>query len=83
MRGQLESLTPILSAMVKLAKSDRIMRKYLRMQVLPPLKDTHTRPEQGNTIRNCLCRLLTSPITQVRDLAADFVFILCKENGKY
>ncbi|KAI4463714.1 synembryn [Holotrichia oblita] len=49
-------------------------------QVLPPLRDIHTRPEQGDTIRNCLCRLLTSPITQVRDLAADFIFVLCKEN---
>ncbi|KAK9730971.1 Guanine nucleotide exchange factor synembryn [Popillia japonica] len=77
---QNESLSPVLTATTKLAKSNRIIRKYFRQQVLPPLRDIHTRPEQGDTIRNCLCRLLTSPITQVRDLAADFIFVLCKEN---
>ena len=29
-----------------------------------------------------LCKLFTSPITEVKDLAADFLFVLCKENGK-
>lgn len=40
----------------------------------------HKRPEEGDTTRNYLCRLLTTPCTQVRDLTADFLFILCKEN---
>ena len=31
-------------------------------------------------MRNKLCRLLTSPVTDVKDLVADFLFILCKEN---
>ena len=28
-----------------------------------------------------LCKLLTSPILEVKELAADFLFVLCKENG--
>jgi len=28
-----------------------------------------------------LCKLFTNPITEVKDLAADFLFVLCKENG--
>jgi len=30
-----------------------------------------------------LCKLFTNPITEVKDLAADFMFVLCKENGMY
>lgn len=41
------------------------------------------RPEEGNTIKAKLCQLLTSPITEIRDLVAEFLFILCKENGIY
>jgi len=34
--------------------------------------------------RGCyrLCKLLTSPILEVKELAADFLFVLCKESGK-
>ena len=28
-----------------------------------------------------LCKLLTSPVTDVKDLVADFLFVLCKEKG--
>jgi len=41
------------------------------------------RPEEGTTLRAKLCKLLTSPITELRDLVAEFLFILCKENGTY
>ena len=40
------------------------------------------RPEEGTTLRAKLCKLLTSPVVEVRDLVAEFLFILCKENGK-
>ena len=30
-----------------------------------------------------LCKLLTSAILEVKELAADFLFVLCKENGEY
>lgn len=39
------------------------------------------RPEEGFTLRNKLCLLLTNPTTEIRDLDAEFLFILCKENG--
>lgn len=38
------------------------------------------RPEETDTIRGHLCKLLTSPITQLRDLAAELLFVLCKCN---
>lgn len=75
-----ESLSPILTVLKKGSLYHRHMRKFLRQLVLPPLTDVMTRPEEGNKIRNKLCRLLTSPNTQVSGLVADFLFVLCKEN---
>ncbi|XP_011690211.1 PREDICTED: synembryn-A [Wasmannia auropunctata] len=76
----LENFSPILTALVRLVKSERIIRKYVRLQILPPLKDVMNRPEEGTTLRAKLCKLLTSPITELRDLVAELLFVLCKEN---
>lgn len=54
----------------------------LSFQILPPLKDVMHRPEEGTTLRAKLCKLLTFPVVEVRDLVAEFLFVLCKENGK-
>ncbi|KAF5308249.1 hypothetical protein FQR65_LT06242 [Abscondita terminalis] len=79
-KNQQDLLSPILTVLVKGVKSSRIIRKYLRIKILPPLRDVHQRPEEGVTLRNSLCRLLTTPLTNVRDLVADFLFVMCKEN---
>ncbi|CAG4940451.1 unnamed protein product [Colias eurytheme] len=78
-RGIIENLSPILTVLIKSARSVRAQRKYLRLTVLPPLRDVSRPPEKGTTLRNQLCRLLTTPVTSVRDLVAEFLFILCKE----
>ncbi|XP_028134731.1 synembryn [Diabrotica virgifera virgifera] len=78
--NQHEILSPIVTVLLKGATTHRPIRKFLRNQILPPLKDVHTRPEEGNTLRNHLCRLLTTPVTQLRDLVADLLFVLCKNN---
>jgi Guanine nucleotide exchange factor synembryn. len=82
MRSQCDLLCPILFLLVKCIQSDRSARKFLRQKVLPPLTEVHSRPEEGSTVRNKLCRLLTTPVTQVRNLVESFLFILCKENGE-
>ena len=51
-------------------------------QVLPPLKDVTNRPEVGTTIRNKLVRLMTHVDMGVKQSAAEFLFVLCKESGK-
>lgn len=75
-------LSPILTVMVKSARCNSLLRHYLKSKVLPPLRDVRSRPEIGDDLKNQLVRLLTTPATQVRDLVADFLFVLCKENGK-
>ena len=103
-----ENLSPIITALIRLVKSERLIRKYVRLQVkflmnflsfsyslksfpqqkhffaqvLPPLKDVMKRPEEGSTLRAKLCKLLTSPLKELSDLVAEFIFVLCKENGK-
>jgi hypothetical protein len=82
-KSLMENLSPILTVLSQGCLSQRHMRKYLRLRVLPSLTDeVMQRPETGDTSRNLLCALLTTPITQVRDLVADFLFVLCKEKGK-
>lgn len=79
---QQELLSPILTALVKCVRCNSLQRRYIRSQVLPPLRDVKQRPEVGTHLRNYLCKLLTTPATQVRDLTSEFLFVLCKENGK-
>lgn len=80
---QQELLSPILTALVKCVRCNSLQRRYIRSQVLPPLRDVKQRPEVGTHLRNYLCKLLTTPATQVRDLTSEFLFVLCKENGTY
>ena len=76
-----ESIVPVLKVLCNLASGHRLVRNYFKAIVLPPLRDVNQRPEVGNTIRSRLCRLLTCPESQVSNMVAEFLFILCKENG--
>ncbi|XP_073963372.1 chaperone Ric-8A-like [Choristoneura fumiferana] len=78
-KNQYENLSPILTVMNKAARGSRVARKFLRRAVLPPLRDVSRPPEHGGELRNQLCRLLTTPVSSVRDLVAEFLFVLCKE----
>ena len=73
----------MLSVLCHLSKYHRRVRKYLRNQVIPPLRDVSMRPEVGTDARNKLCKLLTSPVNSVSQIVAEFLFILSKESGNY
>ena len=77
-----EGIVPVLKVLCNLAIGHRFIRKYYKEIVLPPLRDLNQRPEVGNSVRSRLCRLLTSPESQVSNMVAEFLFILCKEDGK-
>lgn len=55
---------------------------HLCNQVLPPLRDVTNRPEVGSTGRNKLVRLMTHVDLGVKQIAAEFLFVLCKERGR-
>lgn len=76
-----EQLPPILTVMIKCSRCTSVTRRFIRAQILPPLmSDVKKRPEEGSTVRNHLCKLLTYPSTQISDLVAELLFVLCKEN---
>ncbi|XP_051885491.1 synembryn-A [Pristis pectinata] len=75
-----EMVTPALNLLTESARGHRETRKFLRMRVLPPLRDVQTRPEVGNLLRNKLVRLMTHIDTDVKHCAAELLFVLCKEN---
>ncbi|XP_034541815.1 synembryn-A [Notolabrus celidotus] len=75
-----ETLLPSLNLLTESARIHRETRKFLRSKVLPPLRDVVNRPEVGDTLRNKLVRLMTHIDTDVKDCAAEFLFVLCKES---
>ncbi|XP_022647938.1 synembryn-A-like isoform X2 [Varroa jacobsoni] len=74
-----EFLVPVLLCLSEASRGSRVIRKYLKSRILPPLEDVMNRPEEGDTLRNKLVRLMTSPLTEVKCAAADLLFVLCKE----
>ena len=78
----IDHLYPVLMVLSLLCKTNKIIRSYCRLKVLPPLKknDLINLPQNGLTIRNRLCKLMTDPSIQLKRLVAQFLFILCKES---
>ncbi|XP_063784510.1 synembryn-B [Pseudophryne corroboree] len=74
-----EGLTPVLSLLTECSRAHRNIRKYIKAEVLPPLRDVSSRPEVGTTVRNKLVRLMTHVDLGVKQIAAEFLFVLCKE----
>ncbi|XP_036936896.1 synembryn-A [Acanthopagrus latus] len=75
-----EKLTPILNLLTESCRAHRETRHYIRKHILPPLRDATHRPEEGSTVKSRLIRLMTHLDTDVKHCAADFLFVLCKEN---
>ncbi|KAJ8002946.1 hypothetical protein DPEC_G00164240 [Dallia pectoralis] len=75
-----EGLTPVLSLLTEGARHHREIRRYIKKQVLPPLKEVKVRPEIGSAVRNKLVRLMTHVDMGVKQSAAEFLFVLCKES---
>ncbi|KAM4747407.1 chaperone Ric-8B [Rhinophrynus dorsalis] len=74
-----EGLTPVLSLLTECSRAHRNIRKFIKAEVLPPLRDVSSRPEVGTTVRNKLVRLMTHVDLGVKQIAAEFLFVLCKE----
>ncbi|XP_022609427.1 synembryn-A-like [Seriola dumerili] len=75
-----EKLTPVLNLLTESSRVHRETRHYLRQRILPPLRDVAIRPEQDTTLRGQLVRLMTHVDTDLKDCAAELLFVLCKED---
>lgn len=69
-----ETLTPLLSVLTAVSRQNRIIRKYLREEVLPPLGYVGTeKPEDSKTTRGRLIRHLTSAVHDLKVV----IYIYC------
>jgi len=76
-----ETLFPVLQLLIVMCQSNPTIRKFTRQLILPPLTDEILHlPTEGQKLRNKLIRLMTSPNTDLKTLAAKLLFVLCKEN---
>ncbi|XP_018012585.1 synembryn-A isoform X2 [Hyalella azteca] len=75
-----ENLTPVLTMLVTVCQSSSKVRQFVRQRVLPPLKDVTHRPEEGNSLRGRLVKLMTSPVMELKHLSATLLFVLCKQS---
>jgi hypothetical protein len=78
----IDHLYPVLMLLSLMCKTNKTIHSYCRLKVLPPLKkkDLINLPQNGLTIRNRLCKLMTDPSLQLKRLVSQFLFILCKES---
>lgn len=80
--GNVDALQPVLLLLGFVAKARRAeLRRYLRLRVLPPLRDEVLRlPTEGRTLRSLLTRLMTHSSLQIKRLSAQLMFALCKQD---
>ncbi|XP_065183378.1 synembryn-A-like [Sycon ciliatum] len=74
-------LVPLVTAIANCARACPVARRYWRQKVLPTLGNVVSRPDEGNSLKARLVRLMTSPHTNLAATVAEFLFVLCKENA--
>ncbi|KNC74342.1 hypothetical protein SARC_13107 [Sphaeroforma arctica JP610] len=80
--NQQHQLLPMLSVTRLYAHKVPVIRRHLRAKILPrrTREDCALRPEQEDTVRGSLVKLMTSIHMNVKDLVADMLYVLCKED---
>ena len=67
-------------ALCNLSRSCKVLRKHMREKILPPRKDVHIMPQEGQELKNDLVRMMTGVNREIGELVSEFLFVLCKEN---
>jgi len=77
-----EDITPCLSVLWNVSRSLRLVRKFLKSVILPPLTamDIKDKPEDGNSLKAKLVSLLTNTNGDISTMVAELLYVLCKEN---
>jgi len=79
-QGNTSQAFSVLVSLCHICRCLRSVRKYLRIQVLPPIRDVSIQPEEADTLKGRIIKLMTHPVINIKTIAADFLFVLCKEN---
>ncbi|XP_075258939.1 chaperone Ric-8B-like isoform X2 [Convolutriloba macropyga] len=67
-------------ALSTICRSCREIRKKLRQKILPPRRDVHVMPQEGQELKNELVRMMTGVNRELGELVSELLFVLCKEN---
>uniref|UniRef100_A0A7E4UQ17 Synembryn-A n=1 Tax=Panagrellus redivivus TaxID=6233 RepID=A0A7E4UQ17_PANRE len=80
-KEEVDLLSTFFTTLIYLCKNHKAARRFCRLKVIPPLRASHVEhpPDEGVTLRNKIVRLMLSP-TNLRDLAGEFLFVLCKRS---
>ncbi|CDH93411.1 Synembryn-A [Caenorhabditis elegans] len=72
---------PYFQVLARLCTDSKYVRRYCRIRVIPPLvsEEVQKRPEENNTLRGRIARIMMLP-SSTKDVAAEFLFIICKRS---
>jgi len=75
-----EKTIAVITAFCYICRICPTIRKYLRSKILPAYVPSDKRPEENDDVRGMIVRLMTTVDISLKNMAADFLFVLCKEN---
>ena len=65
-QGDVSHALSILVSLCHICRSLCLVRKYLRKQILPPLKEIPARPEEEQTLKGRIIKLMTHPEINIK-----------------
>ena len=74
MQGDKSGAFSIMVSLCHACRCLRLVRKYLRLQILPPLKEVPVRPEESKTLKGRIIKLMTHPDTNIKVCLSCFLY---------
>lgn len=72
-----DTVLPVLNACANICKYKEDVRKRWFKEIIESTTDFKERPEECNTLRGRIVRLMTSVDVHLKDIAAEFIYALC------
>ncbi len=66
----------LLTSMCYVSRCLRLVRKYLRLQIMPPLREVKSRPEESSTLKGRLVKLMTDVDVNIKVWNLFICFVL-------
>eukprot|EP00731_Ephydatia_muelleri_P006409 Em0003g657a len=73
-----KGLPSVVTAMAVLSRGNRVVRKFLKSEILPPIKKDADVAERGATLKSKVVGLMTAGKHGAEQVSAELLFVLCK-----
>lgn len=73
-----KGLPSVVTAMAVLSRGNRVVRKFLKSEILPAIKKDADVSEQGTTLKSKVVGLMTAGKHGAEQVSAELLFVLCK-----